>query len=340
MKKTHKIVLGLVPLLLALGGAGAYAYAHRHLESTDNAYVRADLSPVTSRVEGVVTTLVNARDNGSVKKGEVLLVLDSRDYLTRVGQLEAQLAAKTAVLRGLEAQVGVLHSERNQAEATLKAREADARRAGSDAHRFESLLREQYATAQRAESARAEADKAQADVAAASARVSIEDGQQKALSRQIERARAELDESQAQLAQARNNLADTVIRAPVDGVVGNRSVQTGTLVKPGAQLLVLMQPASLYVQANFKETQVTRMRPGQPVAMHVDAYPDVAFTGVVDSLSPASGAQFSLLPQDNATGNFTKIVQRLPVKVRLTGPADFARLLKPGLSVVAEVDTH
>lgn len=338
MTKQQKIkTLALATLLAVTAGGGYYWSTHRYLESTDNAYVKADLTPLTAKVQANVKD-IKVADNQVVKRGDVLLELDDRDYAVQVQQLEAQVASRQAALAVLQSKLGAQHAQIDQAAAQAVAAGADATRAGNDAERFSALLKDQYTTAQRAEAAKADAIKAKANVAASSARVQAEEDQLKGLAAQVEQAHADLAQAQAALTQAQNSRADTVITAPVDGVVGNRGAQVGELVKPGSQLLVLMQPSSLYVQANFKETQVTHMAPGKTVKMHVDAFPDVQFTGVVDSLSPASGAQFSLLPQDNATGNFTKIVQRIPVKIRLTGPQNYQTLLKPGMSVVADVD--
>lgn len=340
MEKKRKVLLSLVAVGVVIAGAGStYAFTHRYLEDTDNAYVKADISPVISKVDGYVREL-SVRDNQHVKSGDVLVTVDDGDYATREAQLVAQVEAKKAAIQNLQDRLTQQRAEVSQATATLHAAQAEAQRAKGDADRFSALVAEQYATRQKADTAVADAQKASAQVEAGSAGVAAKAGELKALEPLIEQARADLAATQAQLDQARRDRGNAVIHAAVDGTVGNRTAQVGELVKPGTQLLVVVQDKSAYVEANFKETQLTRMKPGQPVTFTVDTYPSVVFTGTVDSLSPASGAQFSLLPLDNATGNFTKIVQRVPVKVRVTGPANYGELLRPGLSAVVTVDTH
>jgi membrane fusion protein (multidrug efflux system) len=340
LEKRKKVLLSLVAagLVIAVGGA-TYAYTHRYLEDTDNAYVKADISPVISKVDGYVREL-SVKDNQHVKAGDLLVTVDDGDYATHEAQLVAEVAAKTAAIQNLEDRLSQQRAEVSRAQASLHAAQAEAVRAKDDAQRFSSLVKEQYATRQKADTADADALKAAAQVEAGQAGVAAQAGQLKSIEPLIEQAKADLAASQAQLDQARRDRGNAVLRAAVGGVVGNRSAQIGELVKPGTQLLQIVQDGSAYVEANFKETQLTHMKPGQPVTFSIDAYPSVKFTGVVDSLSPASGAQFSLLPLDNATGNFTKIVQRVPVKVRVTGPANYGELLRPGLSAVVTVDTE
>lgn len=338
MENKKKIRLTLIALAIvgAIGG-GAYWNTHRFVESTDNAYVKADLTAITSKVEGHIKNL-KVSDNQYVKRGDVLVELDDRDYAVQLEQLEAQVLAKEAALRVLESKMGVQNAQVAQAFALKQAADADSVRATKDANRFDALLRDQYTTTQRAETAKSEELRADAQASASAARVRVETEQLKSFSAQIEQANADLTQAKAAVEQAKNSVHDTTIVAPVDGVVGNRTSQAGLLVKPGSQLMVLMQPSSIYVQANFKETQIERMSPGRIVNLKVDSFPHVKFSGVIDSISPASGAQFSLLPQDNATGNFTKIVQRIPVKIKVTSPANYASLLKPGMSVEAETN--
>lgn len=340
MEKKQKVLASLVAAAVVIGGSGGtYAYTHRYLEDTDNAYVKADISPVISKVDGYVRAL-SVKDNQHVKAGDLLVTVDDGDYATKEAQLVAEVAAKTAAIQNLEDRQSQQRAEVSQAQASLHAAQAEATRAKDDADRFSSLVKEQYATRQKADTASADAQKAVAQVEAGQAGVAAQAGQLKSLGPLIDQAKADLAATQAQLDQARRDRGNTVLHAAVDGIVGNRSAQVGELVKPGTQLLQIVQDRSAYVEANFKETQLTHMKPGQPVTFSVDAYPSVKFTGVVDSLAPASGAQFSLLPLDNATGNFTKIVQRVPVKVRVTGPSNYGELLRPGLSAIVTVDTQ
>ena len=340
MEKRKKVLLSLVSAGLVIAGTGgAYAFTHRYLEDTDNAYVKADISPVISKVDGYVHVLA-VKDNQHVKAGDLLVSVDDGDYATHEAQLVAEVDAKKAAIQNLEDRLSQQRAEVSQAQASLHAAQAEATRAKDDADRFSALVKEQYATRQKSDTATADAQKAAAQVEAGVAGVAAQAGQLKSLQPLIDQAKADLAATQAQLDQARRDRGNTVIRAAVDGVIGNRSAQVGELVKTGTQLLDIVQDHSAYVEANFKETQLTRMKPGQPVSFSIDAYPSVKFTGEVDSLSPASGAQFSLLPLDNATGNFTKIVQRVPVKIRVTGPANYGEMLRPGLSAIVTVDTH
>jgi len=339
MTKTNKIAAAVAAALLVVAGTGSYWLSHRYLEETDNAYVQADISPVTSKVEGYVTT-VQVADNAVVHSGDVLVEVDDRDYANREAELVAQVQAKQAALDNLGSRISQQRAEVSRAQGALKASQAEAVRARDDATRFDDLLKAQYATRQRAESAAADATKAAAQVQADSAAVAAEAAQLSGFDSLTRQAKADLAAAEAQLAQARVDHANTTIRAPVDGVASKHAVQVGELVRSGTQLLSIVQTRSIYVEANFKETQLARMRAGQPVAFTVDALPGVKFTGVVDSLSPASGTKFSLLPADTATGNFTKIVQRVPVKVRVTAPSNWHDLLRPGLSAVVTVDTE
>ncbi len=336
--KTSVKITAVTLAVAALAGAGAYWSSHRFLETTDNAYVQADVSPVLSKVDGYVKRVAVA-DNQAVHAGDLLLEVDDGDYATRVAQLQALVAAKQAGVDNLKDRVVLQGSQISRAQSTLAAAAAEQSRAQGDAARFSDLLTQQYATKQRADAAQADATKAVAQVRASEASLASEEGQTKALSALVTQAQAELVAAKAQLEQAERDRANTRIVAAVDGIVGKRAVQVGQLLRPGASLLNIVQQKTAYVEANFKETQLTQMHPGQAAKFHVDAYPGKEFSGVVESISPASGARFSLLPQDNATGNFTKIVQRVPVRIKVTGPSDWSQYLRPGLSTEVSVDT-
>ena len=228
----------------------------------------------------------------------------------------------------------------NQAAAAVDAAQAEMSRADLDQKRYVSLVTSEVATKQRFETAEADATKAAANLLKTKAALEAEKEQLAVLDAQKREEEARLLQARATLRLAQNDLDNTVIRAPVDGIVGNRAGQTGQYVKAGTQLLSLVPLPRVYVTANFKETQLTLMRPGQPVDISVDAYPDQAIEGRVESFAPASGAEFSLLPPDNATGNFTKIVQRVAVRIALPDNGPLAMLLRPGLSVTVNVDTR
>jgi membrane fusion protein (multidrug efflux system) len=339
MSKQNKIAAAAAIAVLAVAGGGSYWHAHRFLEETDNAYIQANISPVVSKSEGYVTA-VRVADNQVVHAGDVLVEIDDRDYANREAELVAQVDAKQAALDNLGSRISQQRAEVARAQGALKASQAEDLRARDDASRFSELVKSQYATRQRAESAAADATKASAQVQSDSASVSAQAAALSGYDSLTRQAKADVAAAQAQLAQVRIDRGNTKVRAAVDGIASKHAVQMGELVRTGTQLLSIVQTSSTYVEANFKETQLARMHPGQPVDFTIDAAPGVEFRGVVDSLSPASGTKFSLLPQDNATGNFTKIVQRVPVKVRVTAPSNWQEILRPGLSAVVSVDTE
>jgi membrane fusion protein (multidrug efflux system) len=227
-----------------------------------------------------------------------------------------------------------------QAAASVKSVEADLVREQQDYKRYSALLSTDFASRQRFEQAEADARKGEAAVAKNRAALAAEQNQLAVLHSQQREEQAKLQQARANLQLAQNDLENTVIRAPISGVAGNRAGQVGQYVKAGTQLLSLVPLSRVYVTANFKETQLTHMRPGQLAEVSVDAYPDLTIDGRIESFAPASGAQFSLLPPDNATGNFTKIVQRVPVRIALPPSSPLTGRLRPGLSVTVTVDTR
>jgi membrane fusion protein (multidrug efflux system) len=227
-----------------------------------------------------------------------------------------------------------------QAQATVQSAEADLNRARLDYQRYVALTTSDFASRQRFETAQADSRKAEAALGKARAALVAEENQLVVLASQQREEEARLLQARASLQLTKNDLDNTIIRAPVGGVAGNRAGRVGQYVKPGTQLLSLVPLPYVYVTANFKETQLTHMRPGQSAQISVDAYPDQRLVGRIESFAPASGAQFSLLPPDNATGNFTKIVQRVPVRIALPAEGPLSRLLRPGLSVTVSVDTR
>lgn len=354
-RRSRRLLGGIGGLAVLLMGIFGYQYqtVWAHQETTDNAYVRADITPVAAKIEGYVVRLA-VKDNQAVRAGDVLLVIDPADYQARIDKARADLANANASLQTLVAargsavaQVGAQAGLIDQAAANVTAARANSARASADAARFERLARHGWTTRARLDQARAEAQSAKAAIVAAEAAVAAQKGQAGALiagtagaDAAILAGRAQVQAAEAALRQVEIDLGRTVIRAPVDGVVGNRAVRTGQLVRPGQQLLAIVPVQSSYVVANFKETQLNKMRVGQPVSISVDAYGGVSIRGRIESLAPASGAQFALIPTDSATGNFTKIVQRVPVKIVVERDALAAQLLRPGLSVEATVDTR
>jgi len=339
MKRTLVIALALLAAGAGVAGGLYWWRVGRFLESTDNAYVQADISVVSPKIQGYVRE-IRVAENQRVRAGDVLVVIEDRDFAARRAEAEAQLAAQQAAITTIEDEIVQQQAMIAQAEAAVTSAEADRLRAQQDLARYRTLAESAVASRQRLETAEAEARKGDAALLKAKAGLAAERNRLPVLGSQKQEAQAKLGQLRAALELARIDLDDTVIRAPVDGVVGNRSVQVGQLVKPGTQLLAVVPLPEVYIVANFKETQVQRMRPGQRVSITVDAFPGRAIAGTVESFAPASGSEFSLLPPENATGNFTKIVQRLPVRIAVPAANPLAGLLRPGLSVVAEVDTR
>lgn len=334
----------IVILLCGLGLAGAvilgYWLLHgRYFQSTDNAYVEADMSTIAPRVSGYVAAVL-VQENTAVTAGQPLVRVEDSDYRARVERARAQLEAQRAAGNTLESQVRLQHSVILQAEADQASAVAERRRAESDSRRYTGLVNDRAASRQQLESAVAAASQAEAAVDAAEARLRAERERLEVLQAQQVEAEAALAEARASLDLAQIDLDNTVLRAPVDGVVGNKHVDVGQYLQPGIQVLTVVPLQSVHVTANFKETQLVDMVVGQAVTLEVDAYPDTPVKGFVESFSPAAGSRFSLLPPENATGNFTKIVQRIPVRIRLEQDSALAGRLRPGMSVVASVDTR
>ncbi|SFL99895.1 HlyD family secretion protein [Methylobacterium pseudosasicola] len=341
-KRPLKRMLLLGLLATALGG-GVYEgwqwwSVGRFFVSTDDAYVQADISVLAAKVPGYLES-VPVVNGISVKKGDVIAKLDDGDYRLALQAAQDKLATQESTITRIARQVEAAQAQVAQASAQIDATRADAVRAQADFARA-TQMQADYVAKSRIDQARADRDRTEASVKgmeagllAARANVDVLQAQK----REAERLSAEL---RTAVDRARRDLDFTVIRAPFDGVVGNKAVEAGAYVAPGTRVAALVPLQSVRIDANFKETQVQRMRPGQPVLVTVDAYPDREIEGVVESFSPASGSVFSLLPPDNATGNFTKIVQRLPVRVRVPEAVAREGLLRPGLSVEVRVDTR
>ncbi|WP_409265878.1 HlyD family secretion protein [Massilia sp. BHUDP2] len=338
----NKRVLGVVGLIavLALGAGGRMWYRSQHYVETENAYVTGRVHPVSSRVAGVVTRVL-VDDNQLVKAGEVIAELDPADHHVRVEQIEAQIASVEQQIAQADAQVTQVRAQAAAAGAQVRQAEAQLVRARQDAERFGQLYNETMKAVSKAEVDASSAARAAAvaDVAARRDSAGAAQAQVAAASAGRDVLKAQVKVLQAQLKDAQQQLAYNRIVAPVPGRVGKRSVEVGARVQPGQQLLAVVED-EVWVTANFKETQLAGLEPGQQVSLEVDALPGKHLVGRVHSFSPASGNQFALLPADNATGNFTKIVQRVPVKIVLD-PADvkkYAGRLVPGMSVIAEVE--
>ncbi|MFV3074480.1 HlyD family secretion protein [Niveispirillum fermenti] len=337
----RKIALAIAaPLLLAgiYGGWHWWSVA-RFTESTDNAYVEADITMISPRVEGHVAA-VEVVEHQMVAAGEVLVRLDDGDLAAKVDQARARQAAAQAAIANIDSRLALEDALIRQAQANVAAAQAEQRRAGADAQRYATLAGREFASQQKLATTQADSQKASAALSRAQAALVAERDQLGVLSTERTQAEAALAEAAAALALAESDLDKTVIRAPMAGVIGSNGARVGQFVRAGAQLMALVPVQDAYVLANFKETQIGRLRVGQPVELTIDAYPGQVVEGRIESLSPASGAQFSLLPPENATGNFTKIVQRVPVRIALPHDGPLAGRLRPGLSVEARVDTR
>jgi membrane fusion protein (multidrug efflux system) len=308
-------VMGVALVGLLGFGAKRWWFARSHV-STDNAQVDGHIIPILPKVGGFVAE-VRVQENQAVKAGDTLVVLDDRDYRARLAQTEADLAALLATVSS-RTRVG-------QAEAAVAQAMANALKARADLARMEPLAAQNIVSGQQLDAARAAAAAADAQLASAQAALVGADAR-------VAAARASRDQAALQLSYSR-------IMAPASGVVSKKSVEVGQLVQPGQPLMTVVPLDDVWVVANLKETETADVNPGDPAEVTVDAYRGRRFKGHVESLAPATGAKFSLLPPDNATGNFTKVVQRIPVRIRLDGPADAAHPLRPGMSVVATIQT-
>jgi len=330
--------LAIAGIVVAAAGYGYYYWSvGRFLQSTDNAYVEADSTIIAPKVSGYIAEVL-VEDNQQAEAGQVLARIDDRDLRTALDQAEAEVASARADIGNIDAQLVEQHSVIAQAEAAIAADEASVQFARDDHERYrkmtagritsvqdeqraETLLRQQVAQLKSDEAA----------LAAACQRIHV-------LETARVKAEHEVRRLEAIARQARLNLGYATITAPIAGTVGVRTVRVGQYVQAGTQLMAVVPLDGVYVVANFKETQLTHVRGGQPVEIRVDTFPDLALKGRVDSLSPASGLEFALLPPDNATGNFTKIVQRIPVRIVLEGALP-SGLLRPGMSVESTIDT-
>jgi membrane fusion protein (multidrug efflux system) len=307
-------------------------------QTTNDAYVRAELTRLSSRVAGEVLT-VAANDFQRVKAGDLLIQIDPADYQAQVAQADAAVAAAQAALDNLSNQVELQYATIAQAEAAQVSAAAEEVQARQEQERQQSLSQTEAGTRQKFEQATAAYAKAQADVRASRAVIAAQKHQMEVLAGTKKQRAADVLGAQAALAAAKLKLGYTKIIAPFDGVVGERQVQPGDYVNVGSNLINVVPLPNVYVIANYKETQLTRVRPGQPVDITVDSFPDEKLHGRVERVSPASGSQFALLPPDNATGNFTKVVQRIPVRIVLDKNQPLLERLLPGMSVVTNIHT-
>jgi membrane fusion protein (multidrug efflux system) len=334
---------GALAVVAAFGVAGAVHFGYdywtvgRYLESTDDAYVKADSTIISPRVSGYIAKVL-VGDNQSVKAGQVLARIDDRDFRTALDQAHAEVVAAEATVGNLDAQIALQQPMIAQQTAGVAAAEAGLKFARQEQARYDGLMKTGSGTVQRAQQTdaafrekTAELQHGQSALLAAQKKVDV-------LTTERSKAVAQLGRAHAVERQMSLNLSYTTITAPIDGTVGVRTLRVGQYVTAGTQLMAVVPLDEVYVVANFKETQLTHVREGQPVEVRIDSFHGVRLKGHVDSLSPASGLEFALLPPDNATGNFTKIVQRVPVKIVLDD-RHLAGLLRPGMSAEPTVNT-
>jgi membrane fusion protein (multidrug efflux system) len=335
------LVIGLVAFLVLTFAINwnRWVGASR-FQSTDDAYLQADLAPIGAKVSGRVRN-VPVRDFQRVSAGDLLVEIEDDDYSAQVAQAAANVNASKAALTNLKAQREVQNAVILQAEATIAATEADVTRDTLEATRQQNLLKGGVAgTPQAVEQAVAAKKRSEATLTSNHAQLEQQQAQLSVLNAQEAQTLAELASREAALDLARISLNDTRIVAPRDGEVGRRQVNPGQFVSVGTTVITLVPLPDVFVIANFKETQLTNMHIGQPATVTVDTFPSTTLHGHVSAYAPATGSQFALLPPDNATGNFTKVVQRIPVKILLDQPNPLTDRLRPGMSVIATVDTR
>jgi membrane fusion protein (multidrug efflux system) len=331
--------VGLLGLVASGYFGEQYWSVGRFQVSTDDAYVKADTTTIAPKVSGYLTD-VPVGDNEPVQAGQVLARIDQRDFKVALDQARADVAGASATIATKQAALQAQQTVIDGARATIAVDQAQEIFAEQDNRRYATLATDGWGTVQKAQEAASRIAAAHAAITRDTAALANATRQTDVLAAELAQARAALSHAQAVQDQAALNLSYTTITAPNDGVVGNRTLRVGQYVQAGTQLMSLVPTASAYIVANYKETQLTHVNKGQPVSVSVDMFPGQVFHGRVNSLAPASGQEFSLLPPDNATGNFTKVVQRIPVKITLDRDSPLAVVLRPGMSVYPTIDTR
>ncbi|ODT85780.1 HlyD family secretion protein [Phenylobacterium sp. SCN 70-31] len=335
---------GLLLAALVLAVLGAFWFVRhqqfgRFQQSTDNSYIAADSVVVASKIAGYVDAVL-VTDNQLVRRGEALAKIDSRDYGAQASQASAQIAVALAGADTLRAQRREQDAAIQQARAQLGAIAAQARLASQQVARYRPLAATGAEAREKLDQFEMQSEQAASQVAAARATLAAAERRRDTLGAQLRQAGAQAEAAQAQLEAAQLNVASATLRASISGRVGDLTLRPGQFVQPGQRLMSIVPRDRVYVTANFKETQLGLIRPGQEVRIEVDALPGVDLRGRVESIAPGTGAEFSILPPQNATGNFTKIVQRVPVRIALLSTPEVRRLLVPGMSVVVTIDTR
>jgi membrane fusion protein (multidrug efflux system) len=348
--RSHRALLSAAVAVMVAVGGGVLILTPPATEQTDDAYVGADVTTVAPRVRGFVADVL-VRDNQRVHAGDPLVRIDSEEFDARVATARAELADAQAGVASARAAIASLDAEEmlaaanvHAAQTAIRSANAESARAEADSRRYEALVKTGAVSVRDAETLHTRAIAAEQEAARSAALLTVSresqhvtSAKRATLTAALQKAEATVARNRAALDLALQDQRHSLVLAPIDGVVGNRQVQQGDYVQPGSRLLTLVPLHDLYVTANFKETQTARMRPGQPVTIRADALPGHDFNGIVESLAPGSGSQFALLPFEPGTGNFTKIVQRVPVRIRFVGEQEGLDVLRPGLSVTAKV---
>jgi len=335
------ILLGVLAVGIIFGGLWAkeWWFEGRYWQSTDNAYTRSDITVISAKVAGIVDK-VNVSANEKVKEGDILISMFKPIFDAKVARAEADVIEAEASLARVDTQTNLQKATIAASRAEVNAAKAQLQRANLDLGRARTLKDKGYSEKQRYDHALTDVSSAEADLARTHANVKATIAQLDVLTAEKSEISAEQARAEAEVKLAKIALYLSDIRSPRDGVVGAKHVESGEYIHVGARKMAIVSLDHVWVSANFKETQLTGMVPGQKALVKIDAFPDQLIEGVVESLSPASGAEFSLLPPDNATGNFTKIVQRVPVKILLDSNNPIVKKLRPGMSVLAKIDTR
>jgi membrane fusion protein (multidrug efflux system) len=331
-------LVGLLVVVLLAAMAVRWLTIGRYVQTTNDAFLQADQVTVAPRVAGYVAAVLVA-ENQDVAAGQPLVRIDPRDPDAKLEQAQARVDQGRASIGQAQAEIGQQEAQIAQARAQLAGQRSSAAYAAHEVDRYGPLAAAGAETGDRLDQLKQNRDQARSQAEAGAASLLAAQRRIGALRAQIEASKAQMEQAAAEVRQAQVDVDATVIRASMPGRIGDRSVREGQYVQPGARLMSVVPLQALYLVANFKETQIGHMRPGQPVAVHVDALGGETLHGVVDSFAPGTGAQFALIPPTNATGNFTKIVQRVPVRIRLDAPPSVRPVLLPGLSVTVAVDT-
>lgn len=333
--KIMPIVLGAVLIIGVIFGINEYIYYSNHGD-TDDAQINGDISPITTRVGGYIK-LINFKDNQVVQKGDLLFVLDSSDYKIRVAESEAALNTAKANLNVAKTSIQDIKANIGSVQANLDAAKANYKKAKEDLKRFNNLFKKQAVTQEQLDGKKVEETAAKSKVRALESQLSAINTKIKTAKIKIEAAKSNIPTQQAALDMAQQQLSYTNIYAPFTGKVSKRNVQVGQFVNPGQNLVALVSSTNIYIIANYKETELSKIKIGAKVNIKVDAFPDLELKGHVESFSGATGAKFSLLPASNATGNYVKVVQRIPVRIEIDANDSILKKLAPGFSVETSV---